>query len=160
MIVEVTWPHTAAIDAAVWLVWSAVMGWRQARRAVVDLQPRGWEQVRAWERHGHWYVQHLRIKRWKGWLPEAGTWFGGLSKGHRPTTDQGGWGRLATECLRAERTHVSIAAVTPVFLVWNPVGLFVANVVFAVIVNAPCYVVSRSTRARAEAAEQRRRAQR
>jgi hypothetical protein len=158
VIVDVTWPAAVAIDAAVWLVWSAAVGWRQSRRAVADLQPRGLERIRPWERNGHWYVQHVGIRRWKGWLPEAGTWFGGVSKGRRPPTEQGGWGRLAAECLRAERTHVGIAAATPVFVVWNPAGLFVANVMFAVIVNAPCYVVSRSARARAEAVDRRRHA--
>lgn len=160
MIVDVTWPVAVVIDAAVWLVWSAAVGWRQARCPVAALRPRGLERIRRWECDGHWYVQHVGIKRWKGWLPEAGTWFGGLSKEHRPTNAQGGWSRLAAECLRAERTHVGIVAAIPVFGVWNPAGLFVANVVFAVIANAPCYVVSRSARARVEAANRHRQAER
>jgi hypothetical protein len=47
-----------------------------------------------------------------------------------------------------------------VFVVWNTAGLFAANAMFAVIVNAPCYVVSRSARARVEAASRRRHAER
>jgi glycosyl-4,4'-diaponeurosporenoate acyltransferase len=39
-------------------------------------------------------------------------------------------------------------AATPVFALWNPLGLFLAMVVFALTANVPCLVVLRYNRAR------------
>lgn len=151
-----TWPVAVAVNIVVWVTWSAAVGWWQARAVWSTLHPRRGEHLRAWERDGHWYVAHLGVRRWKHWLPEAGTWFGGLSKRRRPHAVNGGWDRLAAECLRAERTHRAIVWATPVFVVWNPAWLFAANIGFAAVANVPCWVVARSTRGRVEAARRRR----
>ena len=90
----------------------------------------------------------LRVKSWKRWLPEAGRAFGGRSKRHLPPGAEGGLPRFLGECRRAERTHWLILAATPVFALWNPPGLFVAMVVFALAANGPCLVVLRYNRAR------------
>ena len=45
-------------------------------------------------------------------------------------------------------THWLILAATPAFALWNPPGLFVAMVVFALVANVPCLVVLRYNRAR------------
>jgi glycosyl-4,4'-diaponeurosporenoate acyltransferase len=150
--VEVTWPVAVLMNIGAWIGWSALVGWWQARRPWTSLEPRRGERLRPWEDRGRWYVRRLAVRRWKRWLPEAGTWFAGLSKRQRPRRSDGGWERLAAECLRAERTHRFIAWATPCFIVWNPPGLFVANVVFAAAANIPCWVVARSTRGRVEAA--------
>ena len=148
---DVAWPLAVLLDAVAWVVWSAVVGWWHARRPWAAIIPGGFERIRGWELDGRWYERRLRVRRWKRWLPEAGTWFGGVSKRRRPTDTMGGWHRLAAECLRAERTHVGIVALTPLFVVWNPFGLFVANLVFALVANVPCWVVARSTRGRVQA---------
>ena len=88
------------------------------------------------------------MKTWKGWLPEAGPAFGGRSKRHLPTGGEAGLPRFLAECRRAERTHWLILAATPAFALWNPPGLFVAMVVFALVANVPCTVVLRYNRAR------------
>lgn len=156
MIVEVAWPTAVLMDAVLWATWSAAVGWWQARRPWTSMETRRGERLRAWEQQGAWYERHLRVRRWKRWLPEAGTWFGGVSKRRRPDDHRGGWPRLAAECLRAERTHRWILWATPLLAVWNPVGLFTANVAFAVAANVPCWVVARSTRGRVEAMMRRR----
>jgi len=148
VLVDLAWPIAVLVDAVVWVLWSAVVGWRQARRPWTSLRPGQLGRLRPWEDDGRWYERTLMVRRWKQWLPEAGGWFGGLSKRTRPDLAQGGWRRLAAECLRAERTHGWILLAAPVMAVWNPGWLFVANVVFAVVANVPCLVVSRSTRGR------------
>jgi glycosyl-4,4'-diaponeurosporenoate acyltransferase len=153
---DVTWPVAVAMNVAMWVGWSATVGWWQARRPWRTVRPTRRERLRPWERDGRWYVQRLGVRRWKHWLPEAGTWFGGLSKRHRPDDPDGGWERLAAECLRAERTHRGILWALPVFAVWNPWWLLAANVGFAVVANVPCWVVARSTRGRVEACRRRR----
>lgn len=148
------------LDAVAWATWSAMVGWWQARRPWEAMTPGAFERIRTWESDGHWYERRLRVRRWKHLIPEAGTWFGGVSKRQRPHHRLGGWQRLAAECLRAERTHRGILALTPVLAVWNPPGLFMANVIFAVVANVPCWVVARSTRGRVEALSRRGTAQR
>jgi glycosyl-4,4'-diaponeurosporenoate acyltransferase len=160
VILKVAWPVAVMMNAGIWVLWSATVGWWQARRPWTSLHPRTREQLRPWEHDGLWYLRRVGVRRWKGWLPEAGPLFAGLSKRRRPSSAEGGWERLAAECLRAERTHRAIAWATPCFVVWNPLGLFLANVVFAVVANLPCWVVARSTRGRVEAALRRRRVQR
>ena len=144
------------LDAVVWAGWSLLVGRTQARRSWGALQPGFAGRIRSWERDGAWYVEHLALRRWKHRLPEAGSWFGGLSKRRLPSPGQGGLARFEAECLRAERTHGWILAITPVFILWNPWGLFVANLGFAVVANVPCWVVARSNRARLEAVARRR----
>jgi glycosyl-4,4'-diaponeurosporenoate acyltransferase len=90
----------------------------------------------------------LKVDLWKDRLPDAGTWFGGLSKRHLPEVGEGGWRRFAAECLRAERTHLAMFAALPFFALWNPPAIFVGNVVYAVVANLPCLIVARFNRAR------------
>jgi glycosyl-4,4'-diaponeurosporenoate acyltransferase len=92
--------------------------------------------------------RRLRVKTWKRWLPEAGRAFGGRSKRHLPARGEAGLPRFLTECRRAERAHWLILAAAPAFALWNPPGLFVAMVVFALVANIPCLIVLRYNRAR------------
>ena len=158
MVVSWPWTLVVIVDASVWALWSLVVGWVQSRRPWTSLRPGRLARIRAGERGGSWYVRRLHLKRWKRLLPEAGTWFGGLSKRRMPTRPEGGRDRFPAECLRAERTHGWILAITPLFVIWNPLGLFLANLVFAAFANLPCLVVARSNRARLEAVASRRRA--
>jgi glycosyl-4,4'-diaponeurosporenoate acyltransferase len=90
----------------------------------------------------------MRVKAWKGWLPEAGRAFGGRSKRRLPPGREAGLATFLSECRRAERTHWLILGATPLFVIWNPPGLMVAMVVYAVAANIPCLVVLRYNRAR------------
>jgi glycosyl-4,4'-diaponeurosporenoate acyltransferase len=139
-----------------WVTVSFVAGYVQARRTASAFAPGLLGRIRAWERHGRWYHDVLRVHRWKDRLPEAGTWFGGLSKKHLPSPDQGGLARFAQECLRAERTHGWTMAGWFLFWIWNPVVGIVANALFALAANLPCLVAARSNRARVEYALSRR----
>jgi glycosyl-4,4'-diaponeurosporenoate acyltransferase len=150
MVVELHWSLIVALNAVVWVAWSFAVGYRQARRPAAELTPGALGRIRTWENHGRWYRDRLRVHRWKDRLPEAGDWFGGLSKRRLPDAERGGLARFAQECLRAERTHVGIMAITPAFWLWNPPVAFAANVVFALVANLPCLIVGRYNRARVE----------
>jgi glycosyl-4,4'-diaponeurosporenoate acyltransferase len=152
MIVHLSWPWVVVLDAVVWAGWSAVAGWWTGRwtaaRGPAAAADGPLLCLRPFEAGGSWYQRRVRVKAWKGWLPEAGRAFGGRSKRHLPPRGAGGLPRFLAECRRAERTHWLILAATPVFAVWNPPGLFVAMAVFAVVANVPCLVVLRYNRAR------------
>jgi glycosyl-4,4'-diaponeurosporenoate acyltransferase len=150
MVLHLPWLWVVVIDAGAWAAWSALAGWLTGRPHVAR---RGGDgpvlRLRRWELGGRWYETNLHIRAWKHRLPEAGTAFGGRSKRHLPP---GGAAKalptFLAECRRAERTHWLILAATPAFAVWNPPGLFLAMVVFAVVANVPCLAVLRYNRAR------------
>jgi glycosyl-4,4'-diaponeurosporenoate acyltransferase len=141
---------TLTVDAVVWVVWCVAVGWYQARRPLSALvEPGPVTRLRGFERGGSWHQRWFRVRAWKDHLPEAGTWFGGVSKSHLPVGERhAALDRFAAESLRAERTHWTIVAITPLFALWNPPELFLVNVVFALLVNAACIVVPRYNRAR------------
>ena len=153
MLLRLPWPWVVVLDAVAWTLWSAAAGWWMAldgRRA--PAAPRWTDRSCAsgpFERGGRWYERTLRVKRWKSWLPEARP---GLRRTLQAPPAAGGTPgpcrRFLTDCRRAERTHWLIVAATPVFAVWNPLGLFLAMVAFAVVANGPCLVVLRYNRAR------------
>jgi glycosyl-4,4'-diaponeurosporenoate acyltransferase len=151
----VPWQLAVALDALAWAGWSALVGWWHARQPAERfdgdgpvLRPRGWECPR-------WYERRLHVKAWKDALPEAGSWFGGISKRRLPPGGPADRERLLLECRRAERTHWWIVAATPWFALWNPAWLFGAMVAFAVVANLPCIAALRYTRLRLERAARR-----
>jgi glycosyl-4,4'-diaponeurosporenoate acyltransferase len=56
--------------------------------------------------------------------------------------------RFAAETRRAELVHWCVLALTPFFVLWNPVGLFLAMVAYGVIANVPCIAIQRYNRSR------------
>jgi glycosyl-4,4'-diaponeurosporenoate acyltransferase len=157
MLVAVSWPVALAIDAGLWVVWGVAVGWWAARRPTAVLRGDGLLlRLRAFERGGHWYERSLRIKRWKDHLPEAGTWFGGLSKRTLPDRTPGGLLRYRAECVRAELTHWLALVPLLVFPLWSPWWLVVALAAGGVACNVPCLLVPRYNRARVDAALARR----
>jgi glycosyl-4,4'-diaponeurosporenoate acyltransferase len=143
------WPWALLVDVLVLAGWSVAVGWWAARRPLERLTGEGWLlRLRPWEAGGNWYERHLRVRRWKDWLPEAGTWFGGLSKRRLPERSKGGLARFRAECVRAELTHWLAMAALPVFFVWSPWWLASCLLVGGLVVNGPCVVVPRWNRAR------------
>ena len=152
MLVHLPWPLVVVLDAVAWAVWSGVAGWRTGRWTVARGPAADVDgpllRLRPFEAGGRGYERRLAVKTWKRWLPEAGRAFGGRSKRHHPSRREGGLPRFLAECRRAERTHWLLLGATPVFKLWNPPGLFVAMVAFALVANVPCLVVLRYNRAR------------
>jgi glycosyl-4,4'-diaponeurosporenoate acyltransferase len=88
------------------------------------------------------------VRAWKEALPEAGTWFGGISKRRLPSLHDGYLRRFAAESLRAERVHLVLLLVIPVTMMWNRGWWMLGNVVFGVVLNVPCIIVARYNRVR------------
>jgi glycosyl-4,4'-diaponeurosporenoate acyltransferase len=152
MVVRPPWPVVVALDAVAWAIWSAAAGWwtghwTVARGPAADVDG-PLLRLRPFEAGRSCYQRRLRVKTWKDRLPEAGRAFGGRSKRHLPPGGEAGLPCFLAECRRAERSHWLIVAATPVFALWNPPGLFVAMVAFALAANVPCLVVLRYNRAR------------
>jgi len=140
---------TFVFNVVAWVVTGVIVGAWRARQTIEAVSRVGFfTRLRSFERGGDLYVRVFRVRAWKRLVPEAGTWFGGLSKRRLPGAEEGGLQRLVVESLRAERTHFTMLAVTPVFVLWNDPLPFFANVSFSLVVNVPPIVVTRFNRHR------------
>jgi glycosyl-4,4'-diaponeurosporenoate acyltransferase len=149
MVVSIPWTAAVVVDALAWTLWSVTVGALMARRPEVSFRHDGPVlRLRAFEIDGAWYERVWRVRSWKRLLPEAGNVFGGRSKRRLPALGREGVRAFLAECRRGERVHWWLLAATPLFALWNPPGLFVAMVAFAVVANIPCVVVLRYNRAR------------
>jgi glycosyl-4,4'-diaponeurosporenoate acyltransferase len=136
------------INLLVWGGSGAFIGWLYARRDWRDLAPPGFfTRLRPRERRSG-YERLLFVKAWKDRLPEAGTWFGGISKRRLPSRADGGMARFVAESLRAERVHLSFLGVFVVSLAWNDGWWMVGTVLIGTAVNVPCIIVARYNRVR------------
>lgn len=147
MIVRLSSWSTIALNVVAWFVWSAGVGYvahkLPGRYFASD---RVILRLRSFEDGGRWYERHLRIKRWKDRLPEAGAVFaGGFSK---RTVRRSGLAQFLIETRRAESVHWVAMALWPVFGVWNPPWAVAFMLVYAVAANVPCLLVQRYNRAR------------
>lgn len=136
------------IHLTVWVCSGALIGWFFARQPWQRLaNPGPLTSLRPWENR-HFYERVLRVRAWKDRLPEAGTWFGGISKRRLPDSGEGGLARFAAESLRAERVHDCYVVVLLCTLAWTRGWLAIVTLTFAVAINVPCIVVARYNRIR------------
>jgi glycosyl-4,4'-diaponeurosporenoate acyltransferase len=148
----VEWPLgvVVAVDVAAWAAVGVAAGYAAHKLPLRRLDHDGrLTRLRAFERDGRWYERRLRIKRWKGRLPEAGDLFaGGFSKRRLAGAGPDDLRRFAAETRRAELTHWWVLAAGPLFVLWNPWWLALVMVGYGVAANVPCLVVQRYNRAR------------
>lgn len=105
-----------------------------------------------WEMNGRFYTRFLKIKKWKGLLPDGGAVIrGGYKKKHLTDLSKTNLEKFLIESCRAELTH--LLAVPPFILF----GLFVPTYVvfimlaYAIAVNVPCIAAQRYNRPRVAA---------
>jgi glycosyl-4,4'-diaponeurosporenoate acyltransferase len=149
-LIELPIGWTVVVDVVAWAILSTATGYLTHRAPVSWFAGDGaLTRLRPFERDGRWYERHVAIKRWKGHLPEAGGLFPeGFSKRNLRSESIDQLERFIVETRRAEVTHWILLAAGPVFVLWNPWGLALVMVVYAVVANLPCLVVQRYNRAR------------
>lgn len=149
MLISLTWQRALVFDVIAWVLIGAGSGYWQAKRPLVALRKMGpFTRMGAGEYGGERYRKWWRVHLWKDLIPDAGTWFGGLSKRKLPSVADGGRLRFIDECVRAERTHLALIGAIPLFIVWNSPAMFAGNVAFALVGNIPCWMIARYNRAR------------
>ena len=136
------------VNFTTWIASGAIIGWAFARLDWQSMPPPGFfTRLRRWEQR-RFYERRLFVRRWKDRLPEAGTWFGGISKRSLPTTGEGRLQRFAAESLRAERVHLTFSFVIAMTMSWNRGWWLVACLGVCAGANLPCIVVARYNRLR------------
>jgi glycosyl-4,4'-diaponeurosporenoate acyltransferase len=150
-LIRLSRPRTVLLDVAAWGLIHAATGYAAHRLPAARLQRDGWLlRPRPFEADGRLYARTLRIRRWKGLVPEAGALFaGGISKAHLPDAATGGLERFVVETRRAELAHWWAAAAAPLFALWNPAGVVPLHLAYGVAANLPCIAIQRYNRLRA-----------
>ncbi|PSL41537.1 glycosyl-4,4'-diaponeurosporenoate acyltransferase [Planomicrobium soli] len=103
------------------------------------------------ERNGELWQRLFRVKDWKQQLPDGSMLFPkAYNKKALHGRDSSSLTEFLVESRRAELTHWLSIIPAPLFLLWNPVGIFWANVAYAVLFNAPFILAQRYNRPRLE----------
>lgn len=114
-----------------------------------------------WEQAGQFYERFLRVKKWKGLLPDGGAAFkDGYRKKHLSDLSEKNLERFLVESCRAELTH--LIAIPPFIIFGFVVPPFVIPIMllYALTVNAPCVAAQRYNRPRVAALLEKRRLKR
>jgi glycosyl-4,4'-diaponeurosporenoate acyltransferase len=158
MIVPLSESTAVAVSVVAWVAASLVIGRWAVSWPDHRLEATGpFTRLRGWERHGGWWIRHLRVLRWKDQLPEAGEFFaGGRSKRHVGSPRREALSAFRRETIRAERVHWLVMATGPVHLIWCPPVVGAGMVAFGVVFDAPFIIVQRVNRGRIDRVLKRR----
>lgn len=108
-----------------------------------------WYRTKTWERKGMFYQKTLRIKKWRGIIPDGGGLFkGGFPKKNLESSDEGYLRTFLYETKRAELTHWLAMIPAPIFFLWNIWWVGIIMIIYAFIANIPCIMLQRFNRAR------------
>ena len=138
------------IDVIAWLIIHASASLAIDKIPPDSFNPKSWLcKERRWENGGKIYQVLLRIKTWKGFLPDGAAVFrGGFRKKHLSYSNVEYIRRFAIETCRAELTHWVIFVFSIVFFIWNEWWIGMIMIAYGFIVNVPCIVTQRYNRIR------------
>lgn len=138
------------IDFAAWLVIHVVVSLSIDTVSPYSFNPKSWlYRERRWERDGRTYRVFLKIKKWKGLLPDgAALSKGGFRKKHIDNTDAPYMRRFILETCRAELIHWVILLFSVAFFIWNDWWIGMIIIAYGFIVNIPCIITQRYNRIR------------
>jgi glycosyl-4,4'-diaponeurosporenoate acyltransferase len=141
---------TIVIDFIVWFVIHVGVSLSVAKMRTDSFNPESWlYRERSWERDGRTYQAFLRIKTWKGFLPDGAAVFkSGFRKKHLGKPDMTYIRRFTLETCRAELTHWVIFVFSVVFFIWNDWWIGMIMIGYGFVVNMPCIVTQRYNRIR------------
>ncbi|MHB0856368.1 MAG: glycosyl-4,4'-diaponeurosporenoate acyltransferase CrtO family protein [Anaerolineae bacterium] len=140
---------TVALDFVAWFIIHLGVAYLSLKLPDRLLDHHLWlYRSRPWERGGSIYQRLLHVRRWKRWLPDGAALFGrAVDKRIRSRRDD----HLETwilESCRAELCHWMAIAPALLFFLWNPPGVGVFMVVYAIGFNTPCIIAQRYNRPR------------
>jgi glycosyl-4,4'-diaponeurosporenoate acyltransferase len=140
-------PLTSALG---WLGWSLLVGSLANRLPLAMLAEDSWlTRPRPWGERAEAYERGLGIRRWKPWLPDAGSVLpGGMAKAALARRDRPCLERLLIETRRAELVHLALWPFWLLTALWLPPLGVLINLVFATLCNLPCLWVQRYNRLR------------
>ena len=141
---------TITIDFIVWFVIHVGVSVSVAKMGTDSFDLESWlYKERSWERDGRTYQAFLKIKTWKGLLPDGAAVFrSGFKKRYLGSSDVVYIRKFTIETCRAELTHWVIFAFSVVFFIWNDWWVGMIMIAYGFVVNVPCIVTQRYNRIR------------
>lgn len=132
-----------------WLSWSLLVGALANRVPASWLAAGHWIWRRPWRESCQGFERRLAIRRWKGWLPDAGNALPkGVAKAALVGRNRADLERLVLETRRAELVHLLLWPFWIVTSRWlEPAGVLL-NLLFACGFNLPCIWIQRYNRLR------------
>ncbi len=132
-----------------WLCWSLLVGALANRIPASWLAAGHWIWRRPWRESRQAFERRLAIRRWKGWLPDAGNALPkGVAKEALVGRNRADLERLVLETRRAELVHLLLWPFWIVTSSWlAPAGVLL-NLLFAYCFNLPCIWIQRYNRLR------------
>lgn len=139
------------VYSAAWAGFGVISGWLAPRIPSRWLgRDRGPLRLRGWEHRGRWYDRHLKLRRWKDRLPDAGGLFrGGRSKASVLGFDSASLRQFAIETRRAEWVHWANIGFGVTFLTWTERRVALMMIAFGLVAHLPFIAVQRYNRAKA-----------
>jgi glycosyl-4,4'-diaponeurosporenoate acyltransferase len=132
-----------------WLLWSLLVGTLANQLPAAWLARNLWLWQRPWHESRQGYEHRLAIRRWKPWLPDAGSALpSGVAKASLVGRKRPNLERLLLETKRAELVHLALWWFWLVTALWLPPAGVLVNLVFATAFNLPCLWVQRYNRLR------------
>ena len=132
-----------------WLSWSLLVG------ALANRIPTSWLAAghliwrRPWRESRQGFERRLAIRRWKGWLPDAGNALPkGVAKAALVGRNRADLERLMLETRRAELVHLLLWLFWIVTSSWLAPAEVLLNLLFACGFNLPCIWIQRYNRLR------------
>jgi glycosyl-4,4'-diaponeurosporenoate acyltransferase len=149
---------TILLNVAAWLAIHLGVSFLSSRLPLHLFHEEGWiYRTRRWERDGRFYQDALRIRAWKGLLPDGSALFrSGFRKKRLASLASEYLGTFVRETCRAELCHWLVLAVVPLFFLWNPWWVAVWMIPYAAATNLPCILAQRFNRPRFRAELARR----
>jgi glycosyl-4,4'-diaponeurosporenoate acyltransferase len=138
------------IDILVWLVINLSVAGIISRLQSESFNPKTWlYKERNWEKKSRFYERSLKIKRWKGWLPDgAEVSRKAFKKKHLQAADSAYIRLFILETCRAEILHWIIFVFGFIFFIWNPWYVSIIMIFYAAVTNLPCILTQRYNRIR------------
>jgi|WetSurMetagenome_2_1015567.scaffolds.fasta_scaffold28536_2 glycosyl-4,4'-diaponeurosporenoate acyltransferase len=138
------------VDILAWLLIHVSVSLSIDKLPTDSFNPISWlYRERQWEKGGRIYQTVLRIKQWKGLLPDgAAILKNRFRKKHLGNPDEAYISRFIAETCRAELIHWGIFIFSPLFFIWNEWWIGLIMIAYGCAVNVPCIVTQRYNRIR------------
>ncbi|MEZ5277977.1 MAG: hypothetical protein R3F07_16465 [Opitutaceae bacterium] len=139
-----------AVNALAWFLIQMGFAWLGTRMPIALFDHAcGYFREHRFERSGRMYEGIFRIRSWKDLLPDGSRLFkGGFRKGRLAASDTAYLVTFVRETRRGEAVHVVVILSSAFFFLWNPPGIAVWMVVYALVSNLPCILAQRYNRIR------------
>lgn len=139
-----------ALDLGFFLVSSIIVTFISTKLPERYYNYRAWlYKERKWERNGEFYQQVLKVKRWKGHMPEIADFIkSAFPKNSIKEFTNEYIEKYLLESCRAEFAHWCIIASSIMFLFCEGTAAFIFILLIAIILNAPFIIIQRYNRPR------------